>query len=180
MKYSPFAVALVLFRIMACATNLAASSAPHVRPTMPRASAVVVEGVVRSPTVRSLVDRLDRSDVVVYLECESFLPGSLHGQLAFITYAAGVRYVRVRLDCHLSAAQVIVTLGHELTHALEIAVDETVVDEATLRQLYTRIGHDAGWTNGTHRFDTDAANDAGLRIWQEIEAVAPRSADQPQ
>jgi hypothetical protein len=113
---------------------------PHIRSTEPELLEALAQGVRVSPTLRDLVDRLETSDVVVYLTFDRSLSPQLAGHLSLITAAPGRRYVRVAIDRRNLGCQRIAILGHELHHAIEIAESPAVVDEASLSALYRRIG----------------------------------------
>ena len=61
-------------------------------------------------------------------------------------------------------------LAHELQHAVEIADAPEVVDEASLKELYRRLGADSGpgAFNGSVWFETQGAIDTGRRVYSEL------------
>jgi hypothetical protein len=59
----------------------------------------------------------------------------------------------------------IAVIAHELQHAVEVAGDPGVVDDAGLVALYRRIGHNSA---GGHSYDTDAARTAGHTVRDEL------------
>lgn len=131
------------------------------------------DGMRSSETFRALVDRLERSDVIVYLECESAESSHLAGRLTFITAAAGRRYVVIRLRPMMSRKHQLSIMAHELRHAVEIADAPAVVDEASLFVEYQRIGHLNRWSS-THAiaFDSDAAIATGREVLRELSGTA--------
>jgi hypothetical protein len=141
---------------------------PRVRTTDRQIRALLDEGLAHSPSLRALVGRLARGDVVVYLRCARLSP-RLDGQLTFVSAAGGFRYVLVHLALDRPWARQIATLGHELQHAVEIAEQPDVVDQAALARAYTRIGfvRPAG-QHGHKSFDTMAAIFAGEQVRREI------------
>jgi hypothetical protein len=163
---------IVVAVVMVAGGTAAGGSGPepskfaHVRCLSPEARALKDDAVRRSPSIRSLVERLERSDVVVYLQ----LPGDSDQQptvshLTFVSFAAGTRYVLVRIDPWRTAPPSrIALLGHELYHALEIAQDPGVRDPMTLRALYRRIGHE----HGRGQFETEAARAAGRQVQADL------------
>jgi hypothetical protein len=148
---------------------------PRLRVTDRNVRALIAEGMARSPAFHALVARLEQSDVVVYVRCGR-LRARLDGQLTFVSAAAGLRYVVVQIGWDLPPLRKIATLGHELQHAIEIAGQPTIVDQASLAYAYGRIGfqRDAG-TAALTAFDTDAAMTAGEQIWKELHAGASRA-----
>jgi len=152
--------------------DLALASQSHIRTTDERLGALLAYGRRRSPTLRALVERLERSDVVVYLLCDGVTGSRVAGRLTFLSAAGGVRYLVVRLARLPSPAQQIGILAHELRHAVEIADAPSVVDGPSLAREYLRIGHvkDHAATPGL-AFDTDAAVLAGHQVLGEIVAA---------
>lgn len=90
------------------------------------------------------------------------------GATRFVTRAGGQRYLRITLDVLVWGDAAIALLAHELQHAWEIAQAPWVIDQATLGQLYRRIGH-AGCVGTTClRYDTAAARDASRTVSLEL------------
>lgn len=120
----------------------------------------------RSPVVTSLVNDLERTDVVVYLH----LPGAMTvneppSRLLFVSSAGGVRYLMMQIDpWRTSYPERVALLGHELYHALEVAAAREVNDLGGFRRLYQRIGHEWGGT----RFETDAARNAEREVRKDL------------
>lgn len=143
------------------------SRQPRLRLTDPRVEKVVEHGRQQSPSFRALLDQLEATDVVVYVECGR-LRARVDGQLTFVTAAAGTRYVLVQIAWDLHLPRKIAILGHELQHALEVARNPDVVSATTMAAAYQRFGFTR--TRGSERmeFDTVAAIDTGNAIWQEL------------
>ena len=116
--------------------------------------------------MRGLVERLDETDVVVYLAdaIEGCSP-NLRACLTFLASAAGTRYLLVRTDRWLVAPwDRIGWLAHELQHAMEIAAAPSVQDPASLGRFYGRVG----WQSGPGRFETSQARVTGDRARQQL------------
>ncbi len=120
----------------------------------------------RSSVVLSLLQKLEGTDVVVYVtDSMSGYENESPAYLQFVACAAGTRYVIVRLDrWRLTPGQLVAALGHELQHALEIAAAPDVQDQAGLVQLYRRIGWE--WCPG--RFETRAAQAVTALVSDEL------------
>jgi hypothetical protein len=170
---------LVLFVLVFSARVLTAETAPdasrpHIRTTDQRLLRLVRDGARTSETFRRLVDRLNRSDVVVYLDCAG--TAAPEGRLTFVSAVGGYRYVHVRMARLPSKEIQIALIGHELQHAVEIADAPDVVDTPSLAREYQRIGFlSPRLTPGTS-FDSDAAVDAGNRILRELSGRENRQA----
>jgi hypothetical protein len=151
-------------------------SAPHVRPINGLRS-LVEEAAARSPEVRALLDRLEASDVIVYVRSRAFEDSELDGRVALLTVTNLQRYLVIEISCTKSTIVQMATLGHELYHALEIALEPSIVDARTLAAHYRRIGQQHGDSIGRLTFETEAAYEAGRRTRQELLGSRTRSAN---
>ena len=124
---------------------------------------IVADASRRSATVRQLIAELDQTDVIVYIDLQFDLARA-QGKTTFITANAAGRFLRIVIDAMLSAPRRQEILGHELQHALEIAVSDAA-DHDGVRRLYERIGKRV---DGREHFETSAAALAGRRVWSEL------------
>jgi hypothetical protein len=167
---------IVTFTLLLSASTVCAGQSlavdPHLRTNDSRLRETLALGRATSPTLRQIIDEIDRSDVVAYIRFEH-QPPHVAAHVLFMALAGGRRYLHVGVDEGLRGAELIGILAHELQHAAEIARDRSVVDVATLRTLYARIGFAAGNDFRAERFDSSAAIDAGKRAAKEmLEAAA--------
>lgn len=137
---------------------------PHVRGASPAMTKLLTEAIHRSPTFAALVAAIDKSDVIVHVEEVERLGHGVDGQLSFVYANDDVRYLRAQVRSRRGAADTMSVIGHELQHALEVAVHPSVRDEKAFAALYVRIGDRAE----PHRFDTAAAREAGVRVRREL------------
>jgi hypothetical protein len=138
----------------------------HVRTIDPYVQQLLAAGFDRSPTLHALIARLQGTDIIVYIEPVTDLPGSLAGRLLLLPYGGAQRYLRIQVAFGPSANEMTALVGHELRHALEIAEARDVRTEKDLVALYQRIGdrsHEA-----LHQYDTAAARSAGRRVQREL------------
>ena len=150
------------------AESIPDSSRPPIRSTDRRLRMLLDEGLRISPTLRALVARLSRSDVVVYLRCDERSAAGAGGRLTFVSSAGGYRYVVVRMT-RFARAQQIAIMAHELQHAVEIADTPAIVDGQSLVSEYHRIGYvNANTPLPGIAFDTEAAVRAGEQVLREL------------
>jgi hypothetical protein len=133
---------------------------------------MIDDGMLTSGSFRALVERLEQSDVVVYVQCEGVTQTRVAGRLTFVSTAGGLRYVLVRLARLNSRPQQIAILAHELQHAIEIADSPSIVDGESLAREYYRFGHVNRVSQNGVTFDTIAAVEMGERVLGEIIATA--------
>lgn len=145
MRYFPICVFALLPSLAAAGQHL------PVRPVDALATAAIERAIDRSATARSLVTRLESSNVIVHVESSRTLPSGIGGMTRFVTARAGFRYLRITINSDLPPRMRAAILAHELQHACEIA-DSTADDAVALRGLFEHQGH----RNGDY-FETSAA-----------------------
>jgi len=128
-----------------------------------KAREVVSAMMTGSPTAARMVRQLENSDLIVMVLTD-YLPAALGGDLSLVSATPQWRFVRIRLNNMLPPREQIGMLGHELQHALEVAADPRVRDQASMRRLYERIGHGA-WGGP---YETTAAREAGAMVLREM------------
>ena len=144
----------------------------RLRPQDSRLEQVLKEGARRSTTFKALVDRIEASNVIVYVAINPVMKSNLSGMLTWMTRTGDYRYVRASIRPDLTFDQMIATLAHELQHAVEVIEDESVVDEKSLVALYRRIGHQNS-NVAPARWETTAAQQAGFRVRRELGSAPP-------
>jgi hypothetical protein len=116
---------------------------PHVRPLDPLAADLLSTGTRSSSTFAGLLAGLDQSGGFVVYVTTSPDP-ERRGSIVFVSRAAGVTYLLVRVCTRQNVTDRIAVLAHELEHATEIAAaDPPVASEQDLHRLYTCIGIDS-------------------------------------
>jgi hypothetical protein len=126
------------------------------------ANALLREGLRLSPTFAGMVNRIERSDLIVYVQFGSLRPG-VEGATQLVGSSAGTRYVLVTIRPMATVIDLLGRLGHELQHVTEIAEARDVHDDAGMSVLFRRIG----WSAGSGRWETDAAILHGRRVLRE-------------
>jgi hypothetical protein len=132
-------------------------------------------GTEKSARFREIVDTLEASNVIVYVEVRQDAAHPVGGGLTFIAEAHGIRWVRATVDSgtadYARTCQDIVRLtsilGHELQHALEASQAESMHDEAEFARYFRRIGIAAE----PHVLDTMAARHAGALVAAELRGL---------
>jgi hypothetical protein len=144
---------------------------PRVRTESAAIAAVIKEGTRLSPTFHDLIDTINRSDGLVYIE-EGECPHHFPACMAHSVKLAGPnRLLRVRVDRRRSGldatppdADLIATVGHELRHVVEVLSDPTLRTYFAIEAFYLREGT---FSFGTG-IETVAAERAGLAISTEV------------
>jgi hypothetical protein len=154
--------------ILALLLTGAAADRPHLPPT-PRVRAadnarrVLADAAAQSRTIRELCDRLDASDVIVYVEITGS-PLVPTARTKLVTATPDARFLRIAINNNTAPFDVAPLLAHELQHAVEIAEHEDVRDDTGVRRLYAAIGHEAA----ADQFETDAARQTERAVRAEL------------
>ena len=136
----------------------------HIRSTDPGVRKLLRRGFRESWTFAALVARIQRSDVIVYVEEVPRLPNALDGRMMMLPRVNGFRYVRIQIAPRGTPEDAIAILAHELQHAAEVAEAVDVSDADGLEKLYQRIG----MRSGAQVYDTIAAQDTGRTVRREL------------
>jgi hypothetical protein len=160
--------------ILLCFALLApahAQAAPlrRVRTDSPYLRLLITSGLEQSPTFKEIVERLEQSDTIVEVQCGQFAGSLTVGRTVLLSAHPTVRYVLVEVACQATSLPALCAIGHELRHALEIALARWVVDDETMALLYTQIGFPNQVKPFSYgRFETADALDAGSRIHHDL------------
>jgi len=136
----------------------------HIRTTVPFVRSLLRNGFYKSPTFARLVTRIERSDLIVYVDLVPQMPAGVEGHLMMLPRSHDIRYVRIEIGIQGSEADTIALLGHELEHATELADAPGVIDLDGFVALYERIGLRSGW----HQYETAAAQETARQVRSEI------------
>jgi len=158
---------LALAMLLVFSGQAAADGSSRIRSESALLRQVFASAHERSRTFRSLVEHIERSDVIVHLTCSQFTSETLAGQTLLGAVVAGARYVRVQVSCRLSEPALVMLVAHEMQHVVEIASAPSVVDVKSFGRLFSAIGFSTCSSLGSERFDTRSAIAAGERVRSE-------------
>jgi len=126
-------------------------------------STLIRQAMDRSPTFRRIVDAIQASDGIVYIQrdqCRHYVQSCL---VLWMGFAGPNRVLRVNVAGRKTDIEMMSSIGHELRHALE------VLDEPGLRsgaRMYNWYKHNHAWRGET--FETLAAVEAGDAVYREL------------
>ena len=165
-------LAVALVAVVSISSALAAErvGGPRLRPQDARSTLVLKEGAARSATFRALVDRIEASNVIVYVAVNPIMKSTLSGALTWMTRAGDFRYVRATIRTELTFDQMIASVAHELQHAVEVIEDESVIDERSLVAMYKKIGQPSR-AAGPSGWETLQAQRTGTQVRRELVAL---------
>jgi hypothetical protein len=177
-----FAVLFLIFPLAALVVARAATAKDTwLRVDDPVAAQAIASGREKSATFRALLERLGRSDLIIYVDRTPTLSDRSRADTRFVVRAGGFRFLRVRLAVTAVTNATVALVGHELRHAAEVADAPWIVDEASYGAHFKAVGF-ASCLRPQPCYETDDAVVAGNRILHELTAerppVAPRSEGQ--
>jgi hypothetical protein len=144
-------------------------SIPRVRSEDRAIRAMVETGVTHSATLRALMQVINRTNGIVYLDpgrCRHGVPACL---VMSVTVAGPNRVLHIRLDPRGDPSTVSGSLAHELQHAAEALSEPGVTSNALLEAFFERLtGGPAA--RGQLAFETDAAINMGNAVRREVTA----------
>jgi hypothetical protein len=134
--------------------------------------ALLEDGLRRSPTFKGLVDRLSKSDVILYVRPDVTAKNNAATRLTFLAAKGGFRYLVIRVASGRSKEQQLGMLGHEMQHAVIIADASSVVDSQSLKKEFERVGKLTQPAVGDDFFfESPVAEDIKRRILAEVTAA---------
>jgi hypothetical protein len=145
----------------------AATSVIRIRTHTPVVATLIQEATERSATFRRLVETINASDGIVYVN-EGDCGHGVRACLAQVIAAGPNRIIRVQVDTRKADWDLMGSIGHELRHAVEVLGDPTVTSHAAMYFYYQRIGRRVSdsW------FETEAAVEAGRAVRREVRSPA--------
>ena len=148
----------------------AGSDGPRVRSTDAGMLERLSEGRSQSVTFRALVDDLEQTNTIVYVEYGICGFGHYRACLPHaVTIAGGHRYIRVLVDPGESGAHQLSLIAHELQHALEIARTPGIRCADDITALFRRIGRSPHCPGGMPDcFETSDALATGRVVLEEV------------
>jgi hypothetical protein len=143
----------------------------RIRPETSEGRELLAELIARSATAQRLVDHLEQSDVVVYVRYRWFATESINGHIGLMSSDPQHRYLIIELACRRTRLEQLVTLGHELRHAVEIADVPWVTDASSLSTLYRRIGEAVNVSGTVEAYESNAAAETSHQVRSELVAA---------
>jgi hypothetical protein len=144
---------------------------PRVRSSNATIAALIKQAVERSKTFRGLVETINASDGIVYVE-EGTCCHGVRACFVTVTVAGPNRILRVKVDTRQADSDLMWLIGHELRHTVEVLSDRTVTSQVDLYFFYGHMGQEQ---NGGRSFETAAAIEAGEAIRAEVRQQGPRT-----
>jgi hypothetical protein len=145
------------------AADAGARGMARVRSSNPAITALVQHATERSETFRRIVEIIDASDGIVYVE-EGQCRHGARACFTSVTAAGRNRILSVKVDTRNADRDLMGSIGHELRHTIEVLGNPKVVDNESMLFFYTRIGS----RRPGRVFETIAAVEAGNAVRDEL------------
>jgi hypothetical protein len=156
-------IAGTTFRVYADERFGTTQAMPRVRSSNAAIATLVSEASSRSATFRGLVQTIEGTDGIVYIEPGVCRHGVRSCLTLSITPANGYRILRVLVNLTTDVIELMAVIGHELRHAIEILTEPAVT---TTQQAYLYYAREAA--TGRDVFETAAAVQAGFAVEREL------------
>jgi hypothetical protein len=153
MRLATFAIVL-----LALTPHAEADPTRHLRIVDTVLAALTEQGARRSESFRALIDRVEGSDWLVFIQRGRCPDRSLVGCLVHdVGIYEGRPYLRVLIEPEGRHPDLVIsTLAHELQHALE-AVSGGVTDRASMKALFRRLASERIKTSRATIYETREA-----------------------
>lgn len=145
-----------------------APTAPRVRTEDPALSMLILWATRRSPTFRRLVEAIQATDGVVYVQrgrCSHHVRACLP---LWMTVAGPNRILRVVVEDDKTDAEAMASVAHELKHALEVLHDPSVRTGYDMYFFYKLGQSIPGESIRGETFETKAAIETGDAVYKEL------------
>jgi hypothetical protein len=151
------------------------AQSPHLRVLDQPLKTLLDRGAAQSPTLRRLVEEVETTPVLIFVECAMKLPSGVGGRTNFVTSVNAMRFVRVAIDCTLTERWQTTLMAHEIQHALEIGRRPDVDDVEAMEELYEEIGIPTVRDRAHRHFETAEAMAVQRAVEQELEGRGARA-----
>ena len=147
--------------------------ASAVRSSDAQLQSLLIEGCRLSPTLRRLSDAIGRTDGVVYLTTGPCRPRTFRACLLHTIVDTGnARYLWIRLGANADSRELVVSMAHELQHAVEVLSHNDVRSKRDLLDWY-RFGESQAFgttslANPFRSYETTAAIDVADAVRSEL------------
>jgi hypothetical protein len=159
----------------ACANDVDEEVIHHVRSSNASIVALISLASQQSGTFRALIETIDASAGIVYVERGECGRG-VRACLVSVTFGGGRRFIRVHVSMGEADWDVMGSMGHELRHTIEVLSNPSVTSTAGLPYFYLHMASIGG---SLRPFETAAAVAAGEAVRAEVQKYRRTSVAKP-
>jgi hypothetical protein len=150
-------------RVGEASDEAASPREPRIRSGHARIVALIALATEQSATFRGLVETIQASDGIVYVQ-QGVCRGGVRACLIGVTKAGATRVLWIRVDTLKSDPQLMASMGHELRHAIEVLGNQKVDSTPAMILFYLREGS----KSTASAVETTAAVEAGQAVALEL------------
>ena len=159
---------LVLAVVWTGPAEAQAPVSPSVRGTNTAIKGAIASAWEQSATFRQLAADIERAGGLVYVHVGSCGRNVRACLVLNIRHRGPYRLLNIRVDKRKTGRDLMIAIGHELRHVLEVLNEPSAVDADSIRIFYERTGP----TSERLMFETQAAIETELKIDGELHAYA--------
>jgi hypothetical protein len=149
------------------AADALTAAAARVRSSTPALVTLIREAEDRSVTFRGLVETINVSDGIVYVE-RGDCGDNMRACLVGLTMAGANRIIWAKVAQRKPDWDLMGSVAHELCHAIEVLTGSDVTSTWAMYDFFLREGH-RGARGATGTFETDAAIESGNAVRSELQ-----------
>ena len=156
-------LASALARAGLAAGSVSDEAMPRVRAVDPRVAGLIESGTRRSATFKQLIERIDTTDGIVYIDVGVCRPPAVACLPHSMTQAGPNRVLHIVINTRRAPREIVASIAHELSHALEVLAEHAIRDGAAIFNFYSRQGLKRG-----DGFETQEAVDTEIKVRSEL------------
>ena len=152
-------------RAALAAASMDDESMPRVRTVDKKVAALIACGTKRSPTFKQLIERIDKTDGLVYIAvgvCPYHAAACLPHKMS---QAGPNRVLHILINTQRQPQDVVASIAHELSHVMEVLAEPAIRDGGAIFSFYSRQGVRRG---DEFEFETPEAIDTELKVRAEL------------
>jgi hypothetical protein len=142
----------------------------RVRSSNPSIAALISLASEQSKAFRRLIETINASDGIVYVE-EGTCGHGVQACFVAVKVSGANRILLVKVDTHKADWDLMGSIGHELRHAIEVLGERSVTTSSGMYMFYSRVGSRGTATS----FETAAAVEAGAAVRGEVRKYRARA-----
>ena len=139
----------------------------RVRSHSPEIAVIIRTASESSPAFRRLMTSIDATDGLIYVDFGKCGHGVRACLLLAVQVAGPFRILHIKVDARRPDCRLMVDIGHELQHVIELLSDPHVTDGVTAYSFYERAARVESRSDGV-TFETEAAQQAGSDVRHEV------------
>jgi hypothetical protein len=157
-------IVVMTVAVVGTASARQTASPSTVRSENPMIADAIARGIERSPIFRRLIETINATDGLVYIDEGACGRGVRACLLHSVTISGQYRLLRIIVTTRKApGCELVASIGHELQHALEALSDASVRSGSQIFHFFQREG-----PTDSMSLETNAAREMGLNVQREM------------